>query len=156
MGCSYTGSAGGAIPTETTNCANEAAGMASIRSVSNNKRILCILNHLARSSFDLPGCTLLLRAAWSKRRRVKRHRQGLHGPAVRSEHYGSLSASSQSNQLNRTAEATSLVAKKSGASPESGPAPSRAKLVASQATADERYSVKLSAMLTPGYIGLHK
>src|SRR5208283_2037120 len=46
----------------TPNCANEAAGMASIRSVSNSKRIVRILNHLARSSFDCPvglcGCGL--------------------------------------------------------------------------------------------------
>jgi len=54
MGCSYTGSAGGAIPTDTTNCANDATGMVSIRSVSNNKRILCIFYHLATSSFDCP------------------------------------------------------------------------------------------------------
>src|ERR1022692_743014 len=54
MGCSYTGSAGGAIEMDTPNCANEAAGMASIRTASNSKRIVCILNHLARSSFDCP------------------------------------------------------------------------------------------------------
>src|SRR5579863_2649745 len=48
------GSAGGAITIDTPNCANDAAGMAKIRSVSNSKRIVRILNHLARSSFDCP------------------------------------------------------------------------------------------------------
>src|SRR5208282_2819742 len=54
MGCVYTGSAGGAIVIDTPNCANEMAGMASIRKARNNKRILRILNHLARSSFGCP------------------------------------------------------------------------------------------------------
>jgi hypothetical protein len=58
---------------DTPNCANEAAGMASIRNVSSSKRIVRILNHLARSSFDCPIRTLPLRAARSKRRRVTRH-----------------------------------------------------------------------------------
>ena len=54
MGCVYTGNAGGAIVIDTPNCANEAAGMAKIRAASNIKRIVRILNHLARSSFDCP------------------------------------------------------------------------------------------------------
>jgi hypothetical protein len=62
MGCVYTGSAGGAIVIDTPNCANKLAGMAIIRTASNRKRELRILNHLARSSFDYPaepcGCGL--------------------------------------------------------------------------------------------------
>jgi hypothetical protein len=48
------GSAGGAIVIATPNCASEATGIATIRSVSNSKRIVRILNHFARSSFDCP------------------------------------------------------------------------------------------------------
>ena len=70
MGCSYTGSAGGAIMIDTPNCANEMAGMASIRKTRNSKRILRILHHLAGSILRLPGPTLLLRAAWIERLRV--------------------------------------------------------------------------------------
>src|SRR5580704_4601432 len=54
MGCSYTGSAGGAIVIDTPNCANKLAGMAIIRTANNRKREVRILNHLARSSFDCP------------------------------------------------------------------------------------------------------
>ena len=44
--------------TDTPNCANEAAGMANIRTASSSKRMLRILNHLARSPVRLPGPTL--------------------------------------------------------------------------------------------------
>src|SRR5208282_5104432 len=39
---------------DTPNCANAATDMASIRSARDSKRILRILNHLARSSFGCP------------------------------------------------------------------------------------------------------
>jgi hypothetical protein len=48
------GSAGGASVIETPNCANEAADMAIIRRASDRKRMVRILNYLARSSFDCP------------------------------------------------------------------------------------------------------
>src|SRR5271157_4714847 len=54
MGCVYTGSAGGANATDTANCANEAAGMATIRSASNNQRIVRILITFPDQSFVCP------------------------------------------------------------------------------------------------------
>jgi len=92
MGCVYTGSAGGAIATDTTNCANEVAGMAIVRRASINKRMVRILNHLARSSFDCPvvlaGCGL----CGLKRATRHIHKQGLQECIAESEHYGSVIA----------------------------------------------------------------
>jgi hypothetical protein len=87
MGCVYTGSAGGAITIDTPNCANEATGMASIRSASNSKRIVRILNHLARSSFDCPvvPCRCGLRGL-----NGDASMQGFHGCTAKTVHYGSL------------------------------------------------------------------
>src|SRR5271169_6658072 len=87
MGCEYTGSAGGAIMIDTPNCANEAAGMASIKKASNRKRVVRILNHLARSSFDCPvaPCCFGLRGL-----NGDASMQEFHGCAAKSEHYGSL------------------------------------------------------------------
>src|SRR5271165_7662605 len=48
------GSAGGAMVMDTPNCANEAAGTASIRTASNRKRILRMLNHLCQIILRLP------------------------------------------------------------------------------------------------------
>src|SRR5271157_345674 len=89
MGCMYTGSAGGAIVIDTPNCANEVAGMASMRKASNSKRILRILNHLARSSFDCPvlPCCCGLRGS-----NGDASMQGFHEGTVKTVHYCSLFA----------------------------------------------------------------
>src|SRR5690349_6785737 len=92
MGCSYTGSAGGAIVIATPNCANAAAGIENIRTASNHNRMLRIVNHLARSSFDcpiLPWCCGL--------RGLKGDvlLQGFHWDDSESVHYDSLLGMSQ-------------------------------------------------------------
>jgi hypothetical protein len=62
MGCSYTGSSGGAMVMDTPNCASNVAGMASIRNASNNKRMVRILvtlpDHpsIARLCLAAAGC----------------------------------------------------------------------------------------------------
>jgi hypothetical protein len=75
---------------DTPNCANEAAGMASIRNVSSSKRIVRIFNHLARSSFDCPVglCLCGLRGLRGDASRVIA-KDSTDAP-LRSEHYGSL------------------------------------------------------------------
>src|SRR5450756_1582250 len=87
MGCTYTGSAGGAIVMAMPNCASEVAGMASIRKANNSKRILRILKHLAGSSFDCPvlRCCCGLRGS-----NGDTSRQGFHGVPVKSVHKSSL------------------------------------------------------------------
>jgi hypothetical protein len=94
MGWVYTGSPGGAIVIATPNCANEEAGMANITSASNRKRILVkrillILNHLARSSFDCPvlPCCCGLRGL-----KCGVSMQGFHRSGFKSVHYDSLFA----------------------------------------------------------------
>lgn len=81
----YIGSAGGANATETTNCANEAAGMASIRSASNNKRMVRILITLPDHP-SIARLTLLLRAAWIEEATYAKDPTDA---VSRSEHYGS-------------------------------------------------------------------
>jgi hypothetical protein len=83
----YTGSAGGAIMIDTPNCANEATGMASIRSASNSKRIVRILNHLARSSF---GCPVVPCCCGLRGLNGDASMQGFHGGTAKSVHYSSL------------------------------------------------------------------
>jgi len=54
--------------------------MASTRSANDSKRIVRIVNHLARSSFGLPGCTLLLRAArWNGDASIRGFHEGNYG-----------------------------------------------------------------------------
>ena len=89
MGCAYTGSAGGAIVIDTPNCANEAAGMASIRSASKSKRDGTHFESPCQIILRLPGSTLLLRAAWIEGRWV-RFKDSTDATAE-SVHYGSLS-----------------------------------------------------------------
>src|SRR5208282_3793928 len=110
MGCSYTGSAGGAIVIDTPNCANAAADMASIRSARDSKRILRILNHLASSSFDCPvvPCCCGLRG-WNGGASM----QGFHGGTAKSVHYSSLFREcSHLNLLNDFPEITVPASKK--------------------------------------------
>ena|SRR5208282_5477689 len=89
MGCSYTGSAGGAIMIDTPNCANEMAGMANIRKARNSKRILRILNHLARSSF---GCPVLPCCCGLRGLNGDASMQAFHRGTTKSVHYCSLFA----------------------------------------------------------------
>src|SRR5208337_5014571 len=81
------GSAGGAMVIDTPNCANRAAGRASIRTASNRKREVRILNHLARSSFDCPvqPCCCGLRGV-----RAMGQVQELHGCTEESDQSDSL------------------------------------------------------------------
>jgi len=61
--------------------------MASIRKASNSKRILRILNHLARSSF---GCPVLPCCCGLRGSNGDASMQGFHEGTAKTVHYGSL------------------------------------------------------------------
>src|SRR5271168_1014797 len=134
MGCSYTGSAGGAIVIDTPNCANKLAGTANIRTANNRKREVRILNHLARSSFDCPvePCCCGLRGlrAMDVDRRIPRIRLlSLCNTTHFGKHSGRKVARAQ-RKWTRADDRSSLIA---------------------TVCLLWRYSVTLMARLTPGY-----